>query len=94
MVPLSIMGTTGWVNPFCLTVRRPWTLFVAWRRSAGAFFCGPLRGFARWGLRRGGAHGGATPRVTLQAGTRAIHRPARPGCSLQAQRWGEHARHP
>ena len=38
MVPLSIMGMTGWVNPSWLTVRRPWTLFVIWRRSAGAFF--------------------------------------------------------
>jgi hypothetical protein len=28
MVPLSIMGMTRWVNPFCLAVRRP----------AGAFF--------------------------------------------------------
>ena len=38
MVPLSIMGMPGWVNPFCLAVRRPWTLSVARRRSAGAFF--------------------------------------------------------
>ena len=38
MVSLSIMGMPGWVNPFYLTVRRPWTLFVARRRSAGAFF--------------------------------------------------------
>src|SRR5262249_3919083 len=38
MVPLSIMGMTGWVNPFCLAVRRPGTLSVARRRSAGAFF--------------------------------------------------------
>jgi hypothetical protein len=40
MVPLSIMGMTGWVNPFCLAVRRPGTLSVARRRSAGAFFVG------------------------------------------------------
>jgi hypothetical protein len=40
MVPLSIMGMTGWVNPFYLAVRRPWTLFVARRRSAGAFCVG------------------------------------------------------
>jgi hypothetical protein len=38
MVSLSIMGMTGWVNPFCLAVRRPWTLSVARRGSAGAFF--------------------------------------------------------
>jgi hypothetical protein len=38
MVPLSIMGMTGWVNPFFLAMRRPWTLSVARRRSAGAFF--------------------------------------------------------
>ena len=38
MVPLSIMGMPDWVNPFCLAVRRPWTLSVARRRSAGAFF--------------------------------------------------------
>jgi hypothetical protein len=38
MASLSIMGMTGWVNPFYLTVRRPWTFFVARRRSAGAFF--------------------------------------------------------
>ena len=38
MVPLSIMGMTHWVNPFCLAVRRPGTLSVARRRSAGAFF--------------------------------------------------------
>jgi len=54
MVPLSIMGMTGWVNPCCLAVRRPWILFVARRWSAGAFFCGPPRGFALWGLRRAG----------------------------------------
>jgi hypothetical protein len=95
MVSLSIMGMTGWVNPFFLAARRPWTLFVARRRSAGAFFCGTPRGFDFWGLRRGGeAHGGETPRVTLQDGTRAIQRTARPGCSLQAQRLVEHARHP
>jgi hypothetical protein len=40
MVPLSIMGMTGRVNPCCLAVRRPWILFVARRRSAGAFFVG------------------------------------------------------
>jgi hypothetical protein len=40
MVPLSIRGMTGWVNPFFLTVQRPWTLSVARRRSAGAFFGG------------------------------------------------------
>ena len=40
MVPLSILGMTGWVNPCCLTVRRPRTLSVARRWSAGAFFVG------------------------------------------------------
>ena len=38
MVPLSILGMTGWVNPFFLAVRRPWPLAVARRWSAGAFF--------------------------------------------------------
>ena len=38
MVPLSIMGMTGWVNLFFLAVRRPGTLSVARRRSTGAFF--------------------------------------------------------
>ena len=38
MVSLSIIGMTGWVNPLHVAVRRPWTLFVARRRSAGAFF--------------------------------------------------------
>ena len=33
MVPLSIMGMTGWVNPYCLAVRRPGTLSVARRRT-------------------------------------------------------------
>jgi hypothetical protein len=50
MVPLSIMGMTGWVNPCCLTVRRPRTLSVARRRSAGAFFCGTIGGFALWDM--------------------------------------------
>jgi hypothetical protein len=45
MVSLSIMGMPGWVNPFCLTVQRPGTLSVAWRRSAGAFFV-----WNPWGL--------------------------------------------
>jgi hypothetical protein len=45
MVSLSIMGMTGWVNLFFLAARRPWTLFVARRRSAGAFFCGKPWGF-------------------------------------------------
>ena len=40
MVSLSIMGMTGWVNPFFMAVRRPGTLSVARRRSAGAFFVG------------------------------------------------------
>jgi hypothetical protein len=40
MVSLSIRGMTGWVNPFFLAARRPWTFSVAWRRSAGAFFVG------------------------------------------------------
>jgi hypothetical protein len=40
MVSLSILGMTGWVNPFCLAMRRPWTLSVLRRRSAGAFFVG------------------------------------------------------
>jgi hypothetical protein len=34
------MGMTGWVNPFFMAVRRPGTLSVARRRSAGAFFVG------------------------------------------------------
>jgi hypothetical protein len=40
MVSLSIRGMTGWVNPFFLAMRRPGTLSVARRRSAGAFFVG------------------------------------------------------
>jgi hypothetical protein len=40
MVPTSIMGMTGWVNPFILAVRRPGTLSVLRRRSADAFFVG------------------------------------------------------
>jgi hypothetical protein len=40
MVPLSILRMTGWVNPCCWAVRRPGTLSVARRRSAGAFFVG------------------------------------------------------
>jgi hypothetical protein len=54
MVPLSIMGMTGWVNPFFLVVRRPGTLSIARRRSTGAFFCGKSGSFDLWGLRRGG----------------------------------------
>jgi hypothetical protein len=57
MVSLSIRGMTGWVNPFCLAMRRPWTRSVLRRRSAGAFFCGKPGGFDRWGRRREG--GGA-----------------------------------
>ena len=38
MVPLSISGMTGWVNPFFLAARRPWTTYVSRRRSADAFF--------------------------------------------------------
>jgi hypothetical protein len=37
-------------------------------------------GAPSWG---GEAHGRATPRVTLQIGTRATHRPACPGCREQ-----------
>jgi hypothetical protein len=40
MVPLSIRGMTGWVNPCCRAVRRPQTLSVLRRWSAGAFFVG------------------------------------------------------
>jgi hypothetical protein len=40
MISLSILGMTGWVNPLRVAVRRPWTLSVARRRSAGAFFVG------------------------------------------------------
>ena len=70
---LSIMGMTGWVNPFFLAVRRPWTLSVSRRRSAGAFFCGKPGGFDLWGAPSWGeAQGGETPRVKLQDGTRAI----------------------
>jgi hypothetical protein len=47
MVPLSIRGMTGWVNPCCLPVRRPWILFVARRRSTGAFFDGPSQDWAQ-----------------------------------------------
>jgi hypothetical protein len=81
MVSLSIIGITGWVNPLRVAVRRPWTLSVARRRSAGAFFCvaplGALLSGDSVGV--GEAHGGATPRGTLQDGTRAIHRTARAG---------------
>jgi hypothetical protein len=50
MVSLSIIGMTGWVNPCCLAMRRPWTLSVLRRRSGGAFllehqrWCGTLSG--------------------------------------------------
>ena len=40
MVSLSIIGMIGWVNPCCLAIRRPGTLSVTRRRSAGAFFVG------------------------------------------------------
>ena len=40
MISLSILGMTGWVNPLRVAVRRPWTLSVVRRRSAGAFFVG------------------------------------------------------
>ena len=53
MVSLSIRGMTGWVNPFCLAVRRPWTLSVSRRGSAGAFFCETPGGIDLWGLHRG-----------------------------------------
>jgi hypothetical protein len=79
MVSLSIRGMTGWVNPFFLAARRPGTLFVARRRSAGAFFVEPLGALLSGGSVVGEAHGGAPPRVTLQAGTCAIQRTARPG---------------
>jgi hypothetical protein len=55
MVSLSIRGMTGWVSPFCLAARRPWTLFVARRRSAGAFFV--------WG-----GSAGAGPSVVYNSG--------------------------
>ena len=42
MVSTSIMGMTGWVNPFFLAVRRPGPLSIAGRRSAGAFFVANL----------------------------------------------------
>ena len=54
MVPLSIRGMTGWVNPSFLALRRPWTFSVARRRSVGAFFCGKPGSFALWGLRHVG----------------------------------------
>jgi hypothetical protein len=38
MVSISISGMTGWVNPFFLAARRPWTTYVSRRRSADAFF--------------------------------------------------------
>jgi CxxC motif-containing protein (DUF1111 family) len=43
MVSLSIRGMTGWVNPFFLAARRPGTLSVLRRRSAGAFFLAQLQ---------------------------------------------------
>ena len=54
MVSLSILGMTGWVNPFCLAMRRPWTLFVARRWSKGAFFVANPGVFDLWGLRHVG----------------------------------------
>ena len=53
MVSLSILGMPGWVNPFCLAVRRPGTLSLARRRSYGRFFCGKPGSFDLWGRRRG-----------------------------------------
>ena len=47
MVSLSIMGMTGWVNPFFLAVRRPWTLPVLRRWSAGDFFYGHSQDWAQ-----------------------------------------------
>ena len=55
MVSLSIRGMTGWVNPFFLARRRPGTLSVARRRSAGAFFV--------WG-----GSAGACPSVVYNSG--------------------------
>jgi hypothetical protein len=58
MISLSIMGMTGWVNPLRVAVRRPGTLSVARRRSAGAFFCAVPGGFDFGGLLNvGEAHG-------------------------------------
>jgi hypothetical protein len=57
MVSLSIRGMTGWVNPLRVAVRRPWTLFVARRRSGGAFFVETLRGLCPLGTSAwGGLH--------------------------------------
>jgi hypothetical protein len=63
MVSLSIIGMTGWVNPFFLAARRPWTLFVARRRSAGAFFCVDPLG----ALPSGGSAGGEGARWSAAA---------------------------
>jgi hypothetical protein len=81
MVPLSIRGMTGWVNPFFLPVQRPWTLSVARRRSAGAFFCGTLGGFALWELRHGGGGARWSDAACDAPGRPTRHTmPAPPGC--------------
>jgi hypothetical protein len=81
MVSLSIIGMTGWVNPFFWlfgalgpspSYGEVWGRLFLWTPSE---LC-PL-GAPSWG---GEAHGGAPLCVTLQAGPRARHRPARPGC--------------
>jgi hypothetical protein len=90
MVSLSIIGMTGWVNPLHVAVRRPGTLSVARRRSAGAFFCGTARGFDGRGCRRGagGARWSAAARDAPGRPTR--HPPARTSW-LQVP-WGRRAR--
>jgi hypothetical protein len=91
MVSLSIIGMTGWVNPLHVAVRRPGTLSVARRRSAGAFFCGTARGFDGRGCRRGagGARWSAAARDAPGQPTR--HPPARTAW-LQVL-WGRRARY-
>lgn len=83
MVPLSIMGMTGWVNPYCLAVRRPGTLSVARRRTVSVL---ALLGLTLW-LRPGVLLAQNTLRVHMLVRCLAAWSlPRRLQCS--AQRWG------
>jgi hypothetical protein len=54
MVSLSIRGITGWVNPFFLAVRRPWTISIVWGGLGAPFFVAPLGALSSGGSVVGG----------------------------------------
>jgi hypothetical protein len=86
MVSLSIRGMPGWVNPFFLAARRPGTLSVARRRSAGAFFCGKSRVFDLWGLRRVGRGARRSDATRDAPGRPTLHTmTTRPGCKSRGR---------